>query len=167
MKWNLTRRADPRAARLADRHYSRQTIGATQFAPPGRCMVLLTSHADAVWVTSWPYPEYVLREWKDAWICTLFRNEGPYLSSDLIREAVAVTRWKYGRPPESGMITMINQNKVRSTNPGCCYKKAGFQHVGFTKNGLYVVQLQPSAMPEPALPNGAQLALFEATVRQA
>lgn len=33
--WQRTWRADPRAAALADRHYSRGTPGASQFAPPG------------------------------------------------------------------------------------------------------------------------------------
>jgi len=38
---------------LADRHYNRQKIGAPQFVPPGRCVVLLTEQATALWVTSW------------------------------------------------------------------------------------------------------------------
>ncbi len=126
MHWYLTYRADPRAARLADRHYSRGTIGAVQFAPPGRCLVLLNREASAVWVTSWPYPEYVLRAWKDAWLCTLFRNESSLLSSELIREAVAVTRWRYGESPMSGMITMIDETKIRhKRDTGRCYRKAG------------------------------------------
>lgn len=38
--WRLSWRADPRARPLADRHYNRQRIGAAQFVPPGRCLVL-------------------------------------------------------------------------------------------------------------------------------
>jgi hypothetical protein len=59
MRWYLSHRADPRALVLADRHYNRQKIGSPQFVPPGRCLVLLTRNADALWVTSWPYAEYV------------------------------------------------------------------------------------------------------------
>jgi len=36
--WQRSYRADPRAARIADRHYNRQRVGAAQFVPPGRCL---------------------------------------------------------------------------------------------------------------------------------
>ena len=58
MEWMITHQADKRACRLADRHYSRKTRGAPQFVPPGRSLVLLTPEADALWVSSWPKPEY-------------------------------------------------------------------------------------------------------------
>lgn len=99
MLWHLSDRADPRALPLADRHYSRQKIGTPQFVPPGRCIVLLTAEAHACWVTGWPYAEYVRHAWAGAWINSFFRNESPHLSSDLIRQAVAATRARYGTPP--------------------------------------------------------------------
>jgi len=84
------------------------------------------------------------------------------LSSELILEAVAATQWHWGNPPIDGMVTIIDQRKVRSANPGFCYKKAGFKHVGYTKRaGLHILQMLPGAMPEPAMPYGAQLSLFE------
>ncbi len=61
--WRLSYRADPRALPLADRHYSRKTPGSPQFVPPGRSLVLLTDDADALWVTSWPYAQYVQHAW--------------------------------------------------------------------------------------------------------
>jgi len=97
--WHLSWRADPRALPLADRHYNRQKIGAPQFVPPGACLVLLTADADALWVTSAPIAEYVQHAWAGAWVCSLFRNEGPVLSSELIREAVAATRARLADPP--------------------------------------------------------------------
>lgn len=54
MLWRETWRADPQAARIADRHYSRKTPGSAQFSPPGRCMILIRD--DALWCTSWPLP---------------------------------------------------------------------------------------------------------------
>lgn len=57
MRWHLSHRADPVARVLADRHYSRQTPGATGFVPPGRCLVLITRPTDAFWVTSFPFAE--------------------------------------------------------------------------------------------------------------
>lgn len=156
MNWLLSHQYDSRAAHLADRHYSRQRIGTPKFTPPGRKLVLITEDASAVWVTSWPFPEYVKRAYPDAWICTIFRNESPILSSELIREAVAITRWKYGEPPASGMITMVDPRKVQAEIPGWCFRRAKFKHVGETKRaGLLIFQITPARMPEPAAPNGA------------
>jgi hypothetical protein len=156
MNWLVTHQYDSRAAHLADRHYSRQRPGTPKFTPPGRKLVLITEDASALWVTSWPFAEYVKRDYADAWICTVFRNESPILSSQLIREAIAVTRWKYGDPPEPGMITMVDATKVACEIPGYCFKRAKFKHVGYTKRaGLHILQLTPAKMPEPAAPLGA------------
>lgn len=160
MKWQLSHRGDPPACRLADRHYSRQKIGAPQFVPPGRCVVLLTSDAKAVWVTSWPFAEYVRHAWAGAWVCSIFRNEGPHLSSELIRDAIAATRWVWTKPPELGMVTFVDTRKVkRKRDWGRCYRRAGFIDAGETKGGLIALQLLPDAMPEAVAPIGAQYGL--------
>ena len=169
MRWHISHRADPRARKLADRHYNRQSIGAPQFVPPGRCLVLLTEPADALWITSYPYPEFVKHQWAGALICSCFRNESEHLSSDLITEAVAATRWYAQQQPNwdlpaLGMITFVDALKIRSVNPGYCYKMAGFQKVGSTKGGLIALQMLPDEMPEPAMPSGAQLSLWEEAV---
>ena len=67
--------------------------------------MLITEDASAFWVTSWPFAEYTHHAWAGAWMCTAFRNEsgGKHLSSELIREAVAATRWYFGNPPRSGL----------------------------------------------------------------
>lgn len=156
--WHISNRADPRAVVLADRHYNRQKIGAAQFVPPGRCLVLLTEDASALWVTSWPFAAYVKHAWAGAWVCSLFRNEGAVLSSDLIRSAVAATRWYYGEAPELGFITFVDADKTRrKRDPGRCYRKAGWSHVGYTAGGLVALQLLAAAMPEPIAPMGAQM----------
>jgi hypothetical protein len=160
MKWFLSHRADPRALHLANAHYTRQSPESPQFVPPGRCMVLLTEHADALWVTSYPYREYVKHAWAGAWICSLFRNESQHLSSHLITEAVAATRWYWSTVPALGMVTFVDATKIKSHNPGCCYKKARFEHVGSTRGGLIALQLSPSRMPGPEPPHGGQLRLF-------
>lgn len=160
MRWSLTHRADPAARSIADRHYSRKTIGAAQFVPPGRCVVLL--HPKALWVTSWPFAEYVKTHWAGAWVCSAFRNEGAGLSSELIREAVAATRWAFGEPPSLGMVTFVNASKVRrKRDPGRCFLRAGFRPAGSTKGGLVALTLAPADMPEAMEPHGttARLAL--------
>lgn len=161
--WHISHRADPRACALADRHYNRQKIGTPQFVPPGRCLVLLNEDASALWVTSWPFAEYVRHAWAGAWVCSLFRNESAVLSSELIRQAVAATRWYYGDAPALGFITFVDADKTRrKRDPGRCYRKAGWSHVGYTAGGLVALQLLPGEMDEPAPPMGAQLSLLEA-----
>ena len=150
MRWIRSNRADREVVPLADRHYNRQKIGSPQFAPPGRCLVLKTEEVDAFWITSWPFAEYVRHAWPGAWVCSAFRNEGPHLSSELIREAVAATLAEYGEAPEIGMITFVNRKKVRpKCDPGYCFLKAGFRHCGETKGGLLAFQMLPNEMPKP------------------
>lgn len=154
MIWSLSHRADPRARPLADRHYNRQAVGSPQFAPPGRCLVLVC--AAAFWITSWPFAQYVKHAWGGAWVCSAFRNEGAGLSSTLIRDAVAATRWRWPDVPELGMITFVDTDKIANkVNPGYCYRCAGFRRVGETKGGLVALQLLPADMPPPSRPLGA------------
>lgn len=153
MRWCLSDRADPAALVLADKHYNRQKIGSPQFVPPGRCLVLLSECGRAVWVTSWPFAEYVRHAWPGAWVNSLFRNEGAGLSSELIREAVAATRSFWPDVPALGMVTFVDADKTRrKRDPGRCYRRAGFNHVGETKGGLVALQMLPAAMPEPQEP---------------
>lgn len=162
MDWMISHRADPFAAKLADRHYSRQHIGAPQFVPPGRCLVLrLDEQPGALWVSSWPFAEYVKHAWSGAWICSAFRNESAHLSSDLIRQAIAATCWRWGEPPALGMVTFVDADKVRhKRDPGRCFMRAGFERVGTTAGGLIALQLLPDAMPSAAPPQHAQLTLW-------
>lgn len=158
-RWQSSWRGDPIARILADRHYNRQSVGSSQFVPPGRCVVLRISN-QAVWVTSWPFAEYTQHAWAGAWVNSLFRNESDHLSSELITEAVAATRaiWE---PPRIGIVSFVDADKTRrKRDPGRCYRRAGWTHVGYTKGGLYAFQLLPTDMPEPMPVERLQLALF-------
>lgn len=114
MIWQKSNRADPKARDVADRHYNRQKPGTPQFVPPGRCLVLYAENekGKALWVTSWPFAEYVKHAWPGAWVCSAFRNEGAGIASNMIREAVAATRAFFGDPPALGMITFIDTKKL-------------------------------------------------------
>ena len=161
MRWQLSDRADPVTAALADRHYNRQKIGSPQFVPPGRCVVLRTPEADAFWITSWPFAEYVKHAWAGAWVCSAFRNESEHLSSELIIEAVCATRAVWPDPPELGMVTFVDKSKVRKKRDwGRCYLRAGFEGAGLTKGGLVVLQLRPEMMPSPTPALGTQEVIF-------
>lgn len=158
--WALSWRTDPVGRDVADRHYNRQSVGAQDFVPPGRCLVLTTP--GALWVTSWPLPEYVKHAWPGAWVNSTFRREsGDVLASDLIRSAVAATRWKWPAVPALGMVSFVDPRKVRhKRDPGRCYARAGFRLVGETKTDkLLVWQLLPEDMPEPLEPIGGTVAL--------
>ncbi len=150
MIWEMSNRFDPEACQLADRHYNRQKPGSPQFVPPGRCVVLLTRCKRAVWVTSWPFAEYVKHAWAGAWVNSMFRNEGAGLSSSLIRDAIRATLAIWQEPPELGLVTFVDARKVRKKQDfGYCYLKAGFQHVGETAGGLLTFQILPDQMPDP------------------
>lgn len=146
--WQPSHRFDARGALIADRHYNRRKVGSPQFVPPGRCVVF--RHADdALWVTSWPFAEFVRHAWAGAWVNSLFRNESDRLASELITEAVAHTRALWD-PPESGIVSFVDADKVqRSREPGRVYRIAGWTRVGSTKGGLVTYQLRPEDMPDP------------------
>jgi hypothetical protein len=160
MLWTPSHRADTPARLIADRHYSRQKPGTSQFVKPGRCFVL--RHPWAVWATSWPFAEYVKHAWAGAWECSIFRYErlgtDPH-ASEMIRAAVAHTRYMWPEVPELGMVTFIDPTKVRPIKRrgaetwGYSYARAGFTQLGQrTKAGLLVMQMLPGAMPEPCAP---------------
>jgi len=139
--WYKTSKGDQKAREIADRHYSRKTIGAKQFVQPGRSLVLTTENYDALWVSMWPYPEYVRHQLPNSWFCQIFRNESKILSSKLIEEAVGITTAYWDYIPSDGFITFIDPSKIKSNNPGYSYKMAGFINVGKTQAGLIALQL--------------------------
>lgn len=162
MRWYLSHRADPECLPLADRHYNRQKPGSPQFVPPGRCIVLkaydhrMAPPLAALWVTSWPFAQSVKHAWAGAWVNSMFRKECPGHASEFIREAVAATRVKWPNVPDLGLVSFIDPNEVRPRKIrgrqaiAESYFEAGFTHVGYTKAGLWVMQMLPEDMPEPA-----------------
>jgi hypothetical protein len=166
VNWRLSHRASPAALRLADRHYNRQKPGSPQFVPPGRCLVLL-AEGPALWVTSWPFAQYVKHAWAGAWVNSCFRREGGAMGSELIREAVAATRAYWPDVPGLGMVTFVNPAKVPGVRRrgkvvyGYCYLAAGFRHVGYTSGGLWAWQMLPGEMPPARPAAGVQLLIAE------
>lgn len=170
-RWHLSYRASKRGVQLADRHYSRQSVGSPQFVKPGRCLVLITENDKGLWVTSWPFAEFVKHGWPGAWECSLFRSEGDELASEMITEAVAATRAYFGEPPPLGFVTFINPIKVRpvvirgAPTFGYSWLKAGWKYVGTTGEGKLAFQLTPEKMPDPLPPQGFCPTLFPEVLR--
>lgn len=138
--WRPVTRCDVQARELADRHYSRQTIGAVDFMASGKTFVLLTEDASAVWgVIENMDPVGDLR-----WRCSIFRNEGSVLSSVLIREATERTYlyWErhYGGRPAVPLRTEVDPKKTkRKRDPGRCFIRAGWKTIGIVR-GLVVLE---------------------------
>jgi hypothetical protein len=132
MLWQRVTKFDKRACALADRHYSRRKVGSPQFMPPGQTLVLLT--VDELAVFGWwrPHPTSGIRAMNglDGWTCTIFRNESPALSSGLILAAeAALFAADYGIGPD-GLLTYVWDRRVASSNPGYCFKRAGWRKAG-------------------------------------
>lgn len=132
MNWIIVQKADIRARGIADRHYNRQSIRASQFTRPGYNLVLLLEDCSALWVSWRPAGQKRMDNAGDVYECTLFRNEGKMLSSELIRSAVELTEEVWGEPID-GWLTYINTKKVRSHNPGYCFLMAGWHRNGKSK----------------------------------
>lgn len=146
--WLLAHRGDRRACVIADRHYNRQSVGSSQCAPPGRAIVLRVGTDAALWITSWPEPEYVQHRWPGVWTNTAFRREKwcDHRASDLIARAVATTCWLAERTPSwqqmsvcsLGMLTFVDPAQVaEKRDPGLVYLRAGFRY-----------------LPDPSQPDG-------------
>lgn len=155
MNWVLSDGCDPEAKVIADRHYNRGNPDSAKFTGPGRTLVLKCE--GSVWVTSWPFAQYVRHAWAGAWVNSCFRRESGPLASELIREAIAATRWYWPDVPALGMVTFVDPTKVRHKRDlGRCYRRAGFIVAGQTKvNKLLCLQLLPDAMPDAEMPHGA------------
>lgn len=148
MLWLPARDCDPRAYALYRRHYSHYEYKDNRrqdpsnptrfsFVGPGEKMVLLTTDCRALFV----WRKFINRDGQTGVNCAVFRNEGDELSSRLILEAeqLAWQRW-----PGERLYTYVNQGKVKSPNPGYCFKMAGWQPCGFTKSkGLIILEKFP------------------------
>jgi len=70
----------------------------------------------------------------DGWTCTIFRNTGPALSSDLILAAEHELLSRHDCGPD-GLLTYVWDKKVASVNPGYCFKVAGWRTRGRSADG--------------------------------
>jgi hypothetical protein len=98
--WTKVTKFDTRACALADRHYSRRKVGSPQFMPPGQTIVLLSADERAVWGWWRPHPDSGIKAMNGL-------DVGP-----------------------DGLLTYVWDKKIRSANPGYCFKVAGWRAIG-------------------------------------
>lgn len=143
MSWERVTKFDKRAVALADRHYSRRKVGSPQFMPPGETVVLLSDDGRAVFGWWRPHPRSGLKAMNglDGWTCSIFRNESERLSSELILEAEMALAGSWCGP--DGLLTYIWDKKVQSSNPGYCFKRAGYKVRGRSADGKKTLLWKP------------------------
>lgn len=142
--WLAVRDGDARARALYLRHYSSKKSRGdnptgfvygnhARFIGPGEHLVMLTHDARALF--SWRAQRY-RQDGQQGIECTIFRNEGAGLSSELIREAceLAWLRW-----PGERLYTYVEDSKVASANPGYCFLMAGWRRCGRNADGRLTI----------------------------
>ncbi len=135
--WIPVKDGDPRALAIMKRHYSWHAYKDGRphrlFVGPGEKMVLLLSTCDALFV----WRKFRSKDNQYGINCAVFRNESVVmLASSLVlaAEDMAWARW-----PGQRLYTYVNPKKIRSTNPGYCFLKAGWKRCGTTKRLRLVI----------------------------
>ena len=142
MYWFSIQDGNPIGRSMLNRHYSARIYKDGRkpklFIGPGEKLVLLTSDSKALFV----WRKYINIAGQTGVNCSVFRNEGPILSSELINEAelIAWSRW-----PGERLYTYVNPLKIRSTNPGYCFIRAGWDKCGLSKYGLIILEKYPNS----------------------
>jgi hypothetical protein len=141
LRWFAVKDGNITARDLFNRHYSRHFYKDGRkpklFVGPGEKMVLVTSDGRALFI----WRKFISDNGQQGINCAVFRNESEYLSSELILEAeqLAWDRW-----PGERLYTYVNPQKIRSKNPGYCFKMAGWKVCGRTKaKNLVILEKLP------------------------
>ncbi len=144
--WLSVKDGDPRAYAIYSRHYScrhyadnrRNLHGYSSrflIIGPGEKIVLLGNDERALF--GWRRGIDASQGYGVS--CSVFRNEGTCLSSDLIREADLIAWQKW--PDDSRHFTYVKPSAVKSSNPGYCFLMAGWRKCGLTKGGHIIMEI--------------------------
>jgi hypothetical protein len=138
-------------------HYSRRNPGSNTFTGVGREVVLLHCSNLAVFASILQMTPAKKgsgcsrgrngksdENGKQVWRNMLFRRlpECPVIASKLVRTATEATyiAWmrKYGELPKERLRTEVDIRKIKSDNPGYCYKLAGYTKDRIVRGKLYL-----------------------------
>ncbi|NEP39341.1 MAG: hypothetical protein F6K35_08795 [Okeania sp. SIO2H7] len=128
----VVRDGDPLAISIANRHYSRKK-DTNRLCASGKRLILV--HPLGLWVFAWSLQKF-RRDRQQGINCALFRNESEVLSSEIILMAEKEADEKFGRQRK---FTYVNPAKVKSSNPGYCFQKAGWEKAGYSQKGLLLL----------------------------
>ena len=150
----VTNHFDPEMAMLADRHYSRRTVGARQFLYSGRKLVIRDARGDVLF--GWLYPDEDKRmDGQKGYNCAIFRNESHRKAHEIILECerLAFEKWGPNRlytyidPAKTATITALRNYPDRADKNmpphgirkgdrvvGAVYRRAGWKPLVW-KNG--------------------------------
>jgi len=136
--WWLTKDGDKDCLELYEKHYScykyKDSRERKLFTGPGEKVVLRTKAAKAMFV----WRRFIDGSGECGINCAVFRNESNIKSSELIQQAdkIADRVWSCCRH-----YTYVSAKKIKSTNPGFCFIKAGWERLDrTTKNGLIILE---------------------------
>lgn len=139
-RWYSIPDGDPRGRWMVNRHYSARHYKDGRkpklFIGPGEKKAFMTTDGMALFA----WRKFISDDGQQGVNCAIFRNEGPHLSSELILEAeqLAWSKW-----PGERLYTYVNPKKIRSCNPGYCFKQAGWKVCGHTKRGFVILEKFP------------------------
>ncbi len=134
--WRPSKDGDPVGFALYRRHYSAKKNPRPkirQFVGPGEKMVLIGVDGNALFA----WRKFIDDSGQKGVNCAVFRNESEHLSSEMIREAMV---FAWDRWPGERLYTTVDAKAVKSSNPGCCFIKAGWRKCGRTKKGLLILE---------------------------
>jgi hypothetical protein len=138
--WWITKDGDERFMELFRRHYSNRPYADGRsvklFCGPGEKLVLRTWDCDAGWV----WRRFIDASGQKGVNCAIFRNESRHQSSELVRQADAIADFVW---PGLRHYTYVNARRIRSENPGFCFKVAGWKRCGVTNGGLVILAREP------------------------
>lgn len=135
--WLPIRDGDPRGRAIYNRHYSSYKYKdrrPKRFVGPGEHMCLMTVNCNALFV--WRKFMRPSRDGQAGVCCSVFRNESTILSSTLILEAMELANQRW---PGERLFTYVDPTQIRSTNPGYCFKIAGWTPCGVSKRKKLVI----------------------------
>ncbi len=138
--WWLSKDGDKTGLEKYEKHYSARKYkdgrARKLFMGPGEKVVLRTWEADAYFT----WRVFIDDSAQEGIFNSFFRNESPYRSSELIRQADAIAECLW---PDSRHYTEVDATKIRSRNPGYCYLCAGWRRAGHTKSGKLILESLP------------------------
>lgn len=154
--WFAVRDGHPTARALYLRHYSASPAARrvrdargnlARFIGPGEKMVLLT--ADGTALFAWRRERYRM-DGQEGVNNSIFRNEGPIRSSELIREACLLAWRKW---PGERLFTFVDEaatavRRSKRSQPGKCFVEAGWTLLEdrTRTHGHRILEILPNAL---------------------